>query len=401
MPATRFVRPTVSALCLAAAVATAHADTVAIGPVPGSPALSGARLLLRHAAIVDASAAKPYLLKLEAGVYDLRDRTLVMKPYVDIEGSGEGVTIVRATVPASGTIAGAASAELRSLTVENAADDRAVALLNRASGFRASHVTCVATSAGDATGVLQDSTGDVTLRHVTARAAGENATGVYGRGGLMKDVSARATAQNIAYAVFNAASSGELVDVTAEARSARFAGGIRNEAGGPTLRNVRATARGDSIAEGIVNGAGTAARVHGAVIRASAGSDLAVGVSNESSSAVLQDVDVTAEGGASAYGVSNQFAGAPRLERATVRASAGGQGVGVLTDYGVSATVDASSVSGDRFSVAHGFESASTSTRVGASRLSGPVRAGPGTLRCVASYDDAFAPLDAACAPAP
>ena len=39
--------------------------------------------------------------------------------------------------------------------------------------------------------------------------------------------------------------------------------------------------------------------------------------------------------------------------------------------------------------------------RVGASRLAGPVRAGTGALRCVASYDGSFAPVDAACAPVP
>lgn len=405
MRTNRFVRTarvSAAALALSALAAAAHADTVVVGPIPGSPVLSGLRLLARHAAITDASAAKPYLLKLEAGVYDLRDRTLAMKPFVDVEGSGEGVTFVRSTVETAGTIAGAASAELRSLTVENTAAALAIALRNDASGFRAAHVTCRAATAGHATAVAQNSTGDVTLRSITAHATGDSATGISSRGGRLIHSVARATATDLAYAVFNAASTGELVDVVAEAESGRFAGGIRNEAGGPTLRNVRAFASGDSIAEGMVNGGGSAARVHGAVIRAVAGSDFAVGVSNEFSSAVLQDVDVTAESAvASAFGISNQFSGAPRIERATVRATADGRGIGVLTDGGVSATVDASSVSADQWSVANGFGSPATVTRVGASRLAGPVRAATGAVRCVASYDDAFAPLDAACAPVP
>lgn len=403
MPTIRFVRKArvvAAALCLSAAAA-AHADTVEIGPVPGSPVLSGVRLLLRHAAITDASAARPYLLKLEAGVYDLRDRSLAMKPYVDIEGSGEGVTVVRSTVELTGTIVGAANAELRSLTVENTAATHAIALRNSASGFRAAHVTGKAATAGDATGIAQDSTGDVRLRSVTAIATGFRATGINSRGGLLADAVASATAIDLAYAVFNASSSGELVDVVAEARSGRFAGGIRNEAGGPTLRNVRASATGDSIAEGMVNGGGSAARVHGAVVRAVAGTDFAVGVSNEFSSAVLQDVDVTAASDSGAFGISNQFSGAPRLLRATVRATGGGIGIGVLTDGGVSATVESSSITGDGFSVANGFESAATVTHVGASRIGGPVRPGSGALRCVASYDGSFAPVDAACAPIP
>jgi hypothetical protein len=401
----RTARVSAAALALSALAAVAHADTVEIGPIPGSPVLSGVRLLMRHAAITDASAARPYLLKLEAGVYDLRDRTLAMKPYVDIEGSGEGVTIVRSTVETAGTVAGASNAELRSLAVENTAATVAIALRNDASGFRAAHVTAKAASTspttGGATGIVQNSTGDVTLRSVTAIATGFRATGISSRGGLLTDAVARARSTDLAYAVFNASSAGELVNVVAEAESGRFAGGIRNEAGGPTLRNVRAFAKGDSIAEGMVNGAGSAARVQGAVIRAIAGTDFAVGVSNEFSSAVLQDVDVTAESDSGAFGISNQFSGAPRLERATVRATGGGVGIGVLTDGGVSATVESSSVSGDGFSVANGFGSAATVTRVGASRLDGPVREGSGALRCVASYDGSFAAVDAACVPIP
>jgi hypothetical protein len=400
----RAARVVAAALCLSAAAAVGRADTVVVGPVPGSPVLSGVRLLMRHAAITDASAAKPYLLKLEAGVYDLRDRSLAMKPYVDIEGSGEGVTLVRSTVESTGTIAGAANAELRSLTVENTAATVAIALRNNASGFRAAHVTAKAATPGGATGIAQDSTGDVRLRSVTALATGESATGVSSRGGLMTDVTARATANNIAYAVFNASSAGELVNVVAEAESGRFAGGIRNEAGGPTLRNVRAFAKGDSISQGITNGGGSAARVFGAVVVAVGASDFSVGISNQFSSALLSDVDVTAEGG-SAFGVSNQFSGAPVLRNATVRATATGggtsRGVGVLSERDVTAVVEHSNVTGGTLSVANSFDGAATVTRVGASRLAGPVDAGPGTLRCAASYDASFAPVDAACAPIP
>ena len=43
-----------------------------------------------------------------------------MRPWVDIEGSGIGVTIIRLTSPApfNATISGASNAELRLLTVE-------------------------------------------------------------------------------------------------------------------------------------------------------------------------------------------------------------------------------------------------------------------------------------------
>lgn len=407
MRTNRFVRTarvSAAALCLSAAAAATYADTVEVGPVPGSPVLSGMRLLMRHAAITGASAARPYLLKLEAGVYDLRDRSLAMKPYVDIEGSGEGVTIVRSTVELTGTITGAANAELRSLTVENTAATHAIALRNSASGFRATHVTGRATTAGGATGIAQDSTGAVTLRSVTGIATGHSATGIHSRGGLLTDAIARATASDLAYALFNTSSTGEVVNVTAEAESGRFAGGIRNEAGGPTLRNVRASAKGDSISQGITNGAGSAARVFGAVVTAVGASDFSVGVSNQFSSALLSDVDVTAEGG-DAFGVSNQFSGAPTLRNATVRATATGGGtsraVGVLSERDVTAVIEHSNITGADLSVGNAFTTPAAATRVGASRLAGPVDPGTGTLRCVASYDGSFAPLDAACAPVP
>jgi hypothetical protein len=50
--------------------------------------------------ITDASPDNPYLLKIEPGVYDLGSSPLVMKQWVDVEGSGEGVTtITRAGSP--------------------------------------------------------------------------------------------------------------------------------------------------------------------------------------------------------------------------------------------------------------------------------------------------------------
>src|SRR4029450_4125676 len=93
---------------LAAGTASAQAvffvGTQLVSPVPGTPVLRGTRLLARLASIGGASATNPYLLKIEPGVYDLRMRTLAMKPFVDVEGSGEAVTIGGGTVERSGTL---------------------------------------------------------------------------------------------------------------------------------------------------------------------------------------------------------------------------------------------------------------------------------------------------------
>src|SRR5437868_3037943 len=110
----------VGAAVLAAAAITSAAEaqirTVLISPVPGSPTTSGDRLLSRYAAIVDAGSTNRYLVKIEPGIYDLKNRTLSLKPFIDVEGSGEGVTIVRGIAESTGTIAGVGDAELRWLT---------------------------------------------------------------------------------------------------------------------------------------------------------------------------------------------------------------------------------------------------------------------------------------------
>ena len=65
----------------------AYKRTVVVSPV-GTSAENG-QALLNALAGITASAADPYLLKLEPGVYDLGASPLTMKQYVDVEGSGE------------------------------------------------------------------------------------------------------------------------------------------------------------------------------------------------------------------------------------------------------------------------------------------------------------------------
>jgi|GEM_PF-6069879 len=73
------------------------------------------------------SDTNPCLLKIMPGVYNIGTGSVVMRSYIDIEGSGENVTIIQGTV--DGSAAGVINAtstsvsgpvELRSLTVQNA-----------------------------------------------------------------------------------------------------------------------------------------------------------------------------------------------------------------------------------------------------------------------------------------
>jgi hypothetical protein len=373
--------------------------TVHVSPVAGNPVASGTRLLAAVADISTASAGNPWLVKVEPGVYDLDGRSLALRPFVDVEGSGVGVTTVRSTVDMAGTVQGADNAELRQLTVENTGPTHAAALSNRAVFFTASRVDCLASGGSlSSTGIASTAFGGVFL-DVNARATGSpNATGMSSSGGLLARVRASASGTSFAYGLFNAASTGEVTDVTARGQGAGYAVGIRNEAGAPLLRNVRAIGRGDDISEGIVNGAGSAARIQGAVIEVSGGASFASGIRNEFSSALLTDVTIQVDAASDAFGVSSFFNGNPALRNVTMRVTGGGHVVGVQS-YGTQVTVEASTISTSGFSLENEFGGAGTSISVGASRLEGAVEPADGTLRCAASYNQAYAALGAACTP--
>lgn len=109
-------------LVFAAQAATAQSTTV-VSPVAGNPTASGTALRNALAGISSPSSTNPWLLKIEPGIYDIGSTALPMRSWVDVEGSGIGVTIIRGTVdvttsPSHGTVDGASNAELRLLTVE-------------------------------------------------------------------------------------------------------------------------------------------------------------------------------------------------------------------------------------------------------------------------------------------
>jgi len=109
-------------------VAGPYKRTLVVSPVPNNPTASGTALLNALASITTNSATNRYLLKLEPGIYDLGPNQLVMKSYVDIEGSGQSVTRIEGARGTGETetsfvdaaaIRGASVSELRQLTVVN------------------------------------------------------------------------------------------------------------------------------------------------------------------------------------------------------------------------------------------------------------------------------------------
>jgi hypothetical protein len=152
-----------------------YTRTVLVSPL-GTPAQNGTALLAALSGITDASADKPALLKIEPGIYDLGSSTLQMKPYVDIEGSGEGVTKLlgaRRDDLNAGAINGADNAELRllSITVASGTGAFAIAILCSNASPHITHVT--ASSDGDTSYAIAIVSGaHPQIERVTATATG-------------------------------------------------------------------------------------------------------------------------------------------------------------------------------------------------------------------------------------
>lgn len=177
--------------------------------------------------IADASAERPYLVKVLPGIHGVPARGIEMKPFVDVEGSGPGETVLEGAVPAGtslwthplgadqpAVVRMARDSRLRRLTVRNTSREGGIALyFPMTANAGAEEVTAEAIGAMgteaqfDYHAIRVEGPGaDVTLDRVTARyrmevppgalPAGDNvAIGVFSAGKLRVSNS-RAVAEN-------------------------------------------------------------------------------------------------------------------------------------------------------------------------------------------------------------
>ena len=89
--------------------------TVVVSPVPGDPVASGDALRNELAGIESPATDNRYLLIIEPGDYDLGNGGLTTRSYVDIEGSGPGMTTLHL---ADSSITLVDAVEIRGLSVE-------------------------------------------------------------------------------------------------------------------------------------------------------------------------------------------------------------------------------------------------------------------------------------------
>jgi hypothetical protein len=315
-----------SSVLPSASVPGGYTHTLIVSPEP-NPVDAGRTLREVVSGIADPSASNPYLVKIEPGVYDLEANSLFMRAYVDIEGSGEGITTVTSSLSTgSGTIVGTDNSELRYVTVKNRGGGdgpQVAALFSESKSPRYTHVTAIA-SGGTENNAIHISNGAPVLSYVTAIASGgSRSTGVANFGGLL-------TASNSTFSAADAANTNL---------------GVLSTFGG----TVRAASSTISASGGVI----------------------AVGLRTNNGTHTVANVTVAASGATESYGMYNGW----RVAAPVVNAHQSRISGGTYSIYSIGGTI-----------------------QVGASQLAGPVGTlNIGFVRCAASYDATFNPLQPNC----
>jgi hypothetical protein len=325
--------------------------TVVVRPV-GSNAQNGAALLAALSGITTASSTNPWLIKVEPGIYDVGPTSLLMKPFVDIEGSGEAVTRITGTGQASnvvGTVHAVTNTELRHITVESRGGDAyAKALFVDGGSPRITNVTCVAFGATvESQGFFAQNNATPTVRHLnsTGIAAGSaNSFGVINLGAAPTyfDLNAFASGGNFAIAVgsYNGASPTIRSAVEIASGATTENQGFASGAASPTMENVVGIATGPAVNDlGCLNfSSPSAVFVRNAICRGIGATGTNHGMLNNTG-ANVNAYDVVAEGigGQYARGLENNGSGGgTSLTSARVSASNGSTDTSGLLNVGVS-----------------------------------------------------------------
>lgn len=367
--------------------------------------------------ITDATATNPYLIRVAPGIYN---ENVDLKAYVDIEGSGEGVTIIKGfgsnTDPnadsssATLRVDGALSAEVRFLTVESDGSGKSFATGVWSQGvpintFQLTHVTVNATGGSyHNNGVFSVYSSSPILNHVTVTTWGNR--------------------YNVS--VFNSASASPILNnVIASATGASHTNvGIYNAySSSPILNNVTSYASGNSRNFGMYNSASCLPVLENVTLTASGGTEVYGVYSNDNSAPTLNNVTVNVSDGVDTYGIFNITESVPTVSDSTITVANGTNNYGfynvrssfivnntvvVVTggtvSYGVYNTapsgnyfakIDNSQVLGNSNSIRSDTE---FRTYVGASKLAGgAVAANGGSFSCVGVYNSSYVALNNSC----
>lgn len=355
--------------------------------------------------IVSASPVTPYLVLVGPGIYQ---EQVVMKPYVDIQGSGQGVT----TISWAGgdlsqqTLFGASNAELRHLTVRNTGGgaDNPWAILNQGASPTITHVTVTSQTTGlgaEAIRNVQDVFAAAPkLTHVVAQATSESAIAINNIGGspFLFRVEAHASGENSVGISNTSTATPILRHVIATANTNTGVGqakGFAITGGLAVLSDVEVSAAGANTNWGIFASGGADVRLTRA--KASAignGGTTCYAIQTIESDLTLQQGEAVASGCDTANQAIRSDRSDVTIRNSRVDATSG-------TSYAVY-NYDSTAGGGPCTVEAHNSQvigwtnavntATDCTTKIGASLLGGSgTTTGAGTNLCAGVYDDAMA----------
>ena len=296
------------------------------------------------------SPANPCLLKIMPGLYDIGSSSVVMQSYVDIEGSGENVTIISGTIDSnvSGVVNGASNAEIRFLTVEHrGAYAYAIGLMNISASPKITNVTVTASGLGSVHGIYNVSSSP-TMINVTANASTASGGLSYGvinessSSPTMINVTANASGSTYNRGVINDYSSPTMINVSASASGGAESFGVQNTFySSPSMTDVTATASEGTQNYGVTSSFYSSPSMINGTIRAKDGTDNYGVYCNNFASLVMSNVTVTASGGSNTnnYAVYSDLATSLAMSNVTATASGGTKTYGVYSDTSDSTTM--------------------------------------------------------------
>jgi hypothetical protein len=393
------------------------------------------------------SESNPCLVKVLPGHYDIGSSTVIMQPYVAIEGSGRNVTYLR-SASGNAVVNVPDNAELRALTVVNDGDGgypRGISIGGDVQPPRVTNVDVVVSGANDDnTGVvLSDSEPIIDSMRVYVT-GGDYATGIRiaNSAGLLQNVDVHVTtvagsvATGIVYSLGSTAvlknsrvyaadcyttngirssnSSPVIEDVAVVVEADHFGYGFQNLSSTVTLTDTSIEVKGGVNATGLSTASAAVSTVRGVHIDVGEATTGNTGVATQDDASVrLEQVSITATGGNTAHAIGNWEGAEATLINVTAEASgASSFSYGVYNDNsslldatnlvveasggtsyavrngssGGTVTIDRSSLTGGTNSADN--DSSSADFFVGNSKLDGPVGA---DLTCFGNYDATYA----------
>lgn len=351
-----------------------YSHTLLVGS-GGTPTENGAALLAARDIISNSrpSAANPYLIKLEPGNYDLGNKSLILLPFTDLEGSGEGTTVISSTVGQANlqltkaTLNAGSNSEVRLLTVANFGANTfqaAVLIPPSANNARLSHVTATTTGSTDTNIGLYSDGENINITDTTINASGGSSNyGLFHNFGTMTVTNSTLNAFESSFnniALLDHGDETRLVTINNSTLTA-FVNHPNDEGFGVALWS-------DNASTIILNNSTLSAFVQG-----SSTQGFAAGILNNVGIINVKNSNLDAHAGKQGYGIYNNNFGEITVSNSSFNG-------GATTSYGINSV------------------GANSAVRVANSQLSGFTAASNGVTLCAASVNGrTYTPLNAAC----